>query len=365
MSNVPSTANPESKEQPTNQAKEKGQGSRQKQLGTLLLKLRAFIALILIIIIFSFLSPNFLTPGDIVISIEHASIYAILAIGMSFTILTGGIDLSVGSIVGLAGMIAGSLIYQGLSLPMFGVIVYFNAWVVVLITLIAGLLIGLINGWVITRFNVVPFITTLGMLYVARGFALLISNGATFPNLSGDPSLGNTGFPFLGSGLVLGIPAPIWLMAITGIIAAFVATKTPIGRRVYAVGGNQRAAELAGIRVNRIKLIVYTISGFCAALVGLIIASQLQAAQPETGNTYELTAIAAVVLGGTSLFGGRGSIGGSIIGAFVISVLGDGMVLIGVSEFWQMVVKGVVIVLAVVIDQLQVRVQRRAAQAKV
>ncbi|MBV9231460.1 MAG: ABC transporter permease [Chloroflexi bacterium] len=362
---MPSTARPELSEKPVSQPGEKGQRSRQKQLGTLLLRLRAFIALILIIVIFAFLSPNFLTPGDIVISIDHASIYAILAIGMSFTILTGGIDLSVGSMVGLAGMIAGSLIYQGLVLPMFGVIVYFNPWIIISITLIIGILIGLINGWVITRFNVVPFIATLGMLYVARGLALLTSNGATFPNLGGDPSLGNTGFPFLGSGQILGIPTPIWLMAVTGLIAAFVATRTPFGRRVYAVGGNQRAAELAGIRVNRIKLIVYAISGFCAALVGLIIASQLQAAQPDAGNTYELTAIAAVVLGGTSLFGGRGSIGGSIIGAFVISVLGDGMVLIGVSEFWQMVVKGVVIVLAVVIDQVQLRLQRRASLAKV
>ncbi len=364
MSKLSSTPRPNLKEESTSQSGEKGQGSRWKRLGGLLLQLRAFIALFLIIIIFSFLSPNFLTPGDIVISIEHASIYALLAIGMSFTILTGGIDLSVGSIVGLAGMIAGSLIYQGLALPMFGVIVYFNIWIVILITLIIGMLIGMVNGWVITRFNVVPFIATLGMLYVARGFALLTSNGATFPDLQGDPSLGNTGFLFLGSGQILGIPLPIWLMAVAGLIAAFVAARTPFGRRVYAVGGNPKAAILTGIRVNRIKLFVYAISGFCAALVGLIIASQLQAAQPDAGNTYELTAIAAVVLGGTSLFGGRGSIGGSIIGAFVISVLGDGMVLIGVSEFWQMIVKGVVIILAVAIDQIQVRLQKRPSLAQ-
>jgi erythritol transport system permease protein len=364
MSNLLSTIRPKPKEKTASLSGGKEQGTRWKRLGALLLRLRAFIALFLIVIIFSVLSPNFLTSGDIVISIEHASIYAILAIGMSFTILTGGIDLSVGSIVGLAGMIAGGLLYQGLVLPMFGVIVYFNVWVVILITLIIGILIGLVNGWVITRFNVVPFIATLGMLYIARGLALLTSNGATFPNLAGDPHLGNTGFPSLGSGLILGIPLPIWLMVATGIIATFIATRTPFGRRVYAVGGNPRAAMLTGIRVDRIKLFVYAISGFCAALVGLIIASQLQAAQPDTGNTYELTAIAAVVLGGTSLFGGRGSIGGSIIGAFVISVLGDGMVLIGVSEFWQMIVKGVVIILAVVIDQIQVRLQRRSSLAQ-
>lgn len=359
MRNLSSTAGSEAKEkQPVNAT---GQVPRRNQVGALLLRLRAFIALVAIIIIFSLLSPSFLTPNDITILIDHAAIYAILTIGVAFTILTGGIDLSVGSIAGLAGMIAGSMIAQGLVLPMFGVIIYFNVWIVILITLIIGVLVGLLSGWVITRFRVVPFIATLGMLYAARGFAMLTSNGATFTNLGGDPTLGNTGFPFLGSGQILGIPMPIWLMAITGLIATFVATRTPFGRRVYAVGGNQRAAELAGIRVNRVKLIVYAISGFCAALVGLIIASQLQAAQPNAGNTYELTAIAGVVLGGTSLSGGRGSIGGSIIGAFVISILGDGMVLVGVSEFWQMVVKGLVIVLAVVIDQIQVRGQRKRA----
>jgi erythritol transport system permease protein len=367
MKNTPSTLKPGPNEEPAQREERRDRVAawfQPGQPGSLLLYLRAFIALALIIVIFSFLSPNFLTLSDVIIMTDHASIYAILATGMAFTVLTGGIDLSVGSIVGLIGMVAGSLIAQGLILPMFGVIVYFNIWVVILITLIIGVLVGLVNGWVITRFNVVPFVATLGMLYVARGLALLTSNGATFPNLVGDPTLGNTGFPFLGSGQILGLPMPIWLMIVIGLIASFVATRTPFGRRVYAVGGNQRAAELSGIRVNQVKLIVYAISGFCAALAGLIIASQLQASQPEAGNTYELTAIAAVVLGGTSLFGGRGSIGGSIIGAFVISVLGDGLVLIGVSEFWQMVVKGVVIVLAVIIDQLQVRLQRRAALAR-
>jgi erythritol transport system permease protein len=228
-----------------------------------------------------------------------------------------------------------------------------------LMTLIIGIIAGAINGWVITRFNVAPFIATLGMLYVARGFALLSSNGETFPNLVGSPDLGNTGFPFLGTGNILFIPMPIWVMIIFGIVAAFIATKTPFGRRVYAIGGNERAAGLSGVRVKRVKLMVYIISGFCAAMTGLIIASQLQAAQPAAGTSYELNAIAAVVLGGTSLSGGRGSIGGCILGAFVIGVLSDGLVLIGVSEFWQMVIKGLVIVLAVIVDQLQQRIQKQ------
>jgi erythritol transport system permease protein len=334
--------------------------ARRVSLASILLRLRAYIALILLVIIFSTLSPAFLTPSTLFILASHVALNAILGLGMTFVILTGGIDLSVGSIVGLSAMIAGGLLVQGLVLPMFGIIVYFNVWLVMLIALAAGVLVGAINGWIITRFNVAPFIATLGMLYVARGVALLRSNGATFPNLVGSPELGNTGFPILGTGTLLGIQIPIWLMVIFGAAAIFIGYKTPFGRQIFAIGGNERAAELAGVRVRRVKLFVYMISGFCAAMVGLIIASQLTAAHPATGETFELNAIAAVVLGGTSLSGGRGTIGGTILGAFVIGVLNDGMVLLGVSEFWQMVIKGVVIVLAVVVDQLQQNLQRRA-----
>ncbi|QQS46267.1 MAG: ABC transporter permease [Acidobacteriota bacterium] len=323
-----------------------------------LFKLRALIALVLLIVIFSTLSPAFLTTGNLVILAKHVAINAILAVGMTYVILTGGIDLSVGSVVGLAAMIAGGLINQGLVLPIFGVVVYFNVWIIILLTLLAGVLVGGVNGLVITRFRVAPFIATLGMMYVARGFALLRSNGATFPNLVGEAELGNTGFQLLGSGSFIGIPVPIWLMIVFGVAGVFIANKTPFGRRVFAIGGNERAAELSGIRVNRIKLSVYMISGFCAAMTGLIIASQLLAAHPATGETFELNAIAAVVLGGTSLSGGRGGVGGTIIGAFVIGVLSDGLVLLGVSEFWQIVIKGLVIILAVVVDQLQQRLQR-------
>jgi erythritol transport system permease protein len=323
-----------------------------------LFKLRALIALVLLIVVFSALSPAFLTTGNLLILAKHVAINAILAIGMTYVILTGGIDLSVGSVVGLAAMIAGGLINQGLVLPMFGVVVYFNVWIIILLTLLAGVLIGGVNGWLITRFRVAPFIATLGMMYVARGFALLRSNGGTFPNLVGDAELGNTGFQLLGSGSFIGIPVPIWLMVVFGAVGVSIANKTPFGRWVFAIGGNERAAELSGIRVNRIKLLVYMISGFCAAMTGLIIASQLLAAHPATGEAFELNAIAAVVLGGTSLSGGRGGVGGTIIGAFVIGVLSDGLVLLGVSEFWQIVIKGIVIILAVVVDQIQQRLQR-------
>jgi len=198
---------------------------------------------------------------------------------------------------------------------------------------------------------------------VARGAALLMSNGATFPNLAGSPDLGNIGLLSLGSGTLLGLPVPIWLMLAFAGIGVLLAERTPFGRRVYAVGGNERAAELSGVRVPQIKFAVYVISGICAAVVGLVIAAQLAAAHPATGETFELNAIAAVVLGGTSLMGGRGSVGGTIIGAFVIGVLADGLILLGVSEFWQIVIKGMVIVLAVILDQMQQQYMRRAAAA--
>lgn len=329
----------------------------------ILLRGRAFIALILVLIVFTLIAPNFLAAANIEIMAKHVAINAILGIGMTFVILTGGIDLSVGSIVGLCAMIAGMLINQGIVLPALGVIVYPHTWLILFIALVAGILMGGISGFIITRFNVAPFIATLGMLYVARGMALLINNGYTFPNLVGRVELGNTGFPELGAGSFV-VNYSIWIMLLFALVAAFVAQRTPFGRQVYAIGGNERAAELSGVKVKRVKLLVYMISGFCAAVVGLIIASQLVAAHPATGQFFELNAIAAVVLGGTSLSGGRGSIGGTIIGAFVIGVLGDGLVMVGVSSFWQQVIKGVVIVLAVIIDQVQARMQTRIALQK-
>ena len=320
-----------------------------------LFRLRALIVLIALAAAFAAMSPAFLTAGNLTILVKHVAINAILAVGMTFVILSGGIDLSVGSVAGLAGIVAGGLIHSGLALRSFGVVVYLHTWLVIAVALAAGALVGAINGLLISTLRVAPFIATLGTLYVARGAALLISGGATFPNLTGQPDLGNTGFLSLGSGLV-----PIWLMLSFAAAGLLVAERTPFGRRVYAVGGNERAAELSGVRVPRIKFAVYVISGVCAAMVGLIIAAQLAAAHPATGETFELNAIAAVVLGGTSLMGGRGSVGGTIVGAFVIGVLADGLILLGVSEFWQIVIKGLVIVLAVILDQLQQRFTKEA-----
>ena len=329
-------------------------------IGLLLLQLRTFIALIVVLVFFGIAAPNFASVPNIILISKQVALNAILSLGMTFVILTGGIDLSVGSIVGLSGMVAGALLLYGVDTHT-GWTIFFSVPEVCVIVLAFGALLGAVNGWLITRLNVAPFIATLGMLYVARGAALLSSNGDTFSNLVGQARLGTRGFPFLGEGTILGLPVVIWFMILLGLACAYVASRTPLGRQVYAVGGNERAAGLSGVRVNRVKMSVYMFSGFCAALVGLVIASELVAAQPATGETFELTAIAAVVLGGTSMSGGRGTIGGTIVGAFVIGILSEGLVMMGVSTFWQIVVKGLVIVLAVVIDQTQRRMQSRAA----
>jgi erythritol transport system permease protein len=329
----------------------------------LVLRLRTFVALLLVLAYFSVMAPNFLSAANAVIVSKHVALNAFLAIGMTFVIITGGIDLSVGSIVGLCAMVAGWLVLNGVDLGI-GYTVWFNTWEIVGITLLVGIGVGLINGILITRLNVAPFIATLGTLYIARGAALLSSDGRTFPNLSGTEEMGTTSFPFIGTGNLLGLPVMIWLLVAVALGAHYVSRRTPLGRHIYAVGGNERGAALSGVKVNRVKLFVYMFSGFCAALVGIIIASQLQASHPATGETFELNAIAAAVLGGTSMSGGRGRIFGTIIGAFVIGILSDGLIMMGVSSFWQTVIKGVVIVLAVVIDQAQSRLQARVALAQ-
>ncbi|PYE25833.1 erythritol ABC transporter membrane protein [Rhizobium sp. PP-F2F-G20b] len=325
-----------------------------------LMKLRTFIALFAVIAFFSAFAPNFLSTANIILMSKHVALNAFLAMGMTFVIITGGIDLSVGSIVGLCGMVAGGLILNGIDLQI-GYTIYFNIVEVCLITLAVGILIGAVNGLLITRLNVAPFIATLGTLYVARGLALLSSDGQTFPNLIGKPELATTGFGFLGSGRIIGLPVSIWILIVVALAAAYFARYVPLGRQIFAVGGNERAARMSGIRVNRVKMFVYMFSGFCAAIVGIVISSELMAAHPATGNSFELNAIAAAVLGGTSMSGGRGTIGGTIIGAFVIGILSDGLVMMGVSSFWQMVIKGIVIIVAVVVDQAQRRLQQQVA----
>ena len=327
----------------------------------LLLKLRTFIALFLILGFFTFTVSGFLATESILIMLKHISINAFLALGITFVIITAGIDLSIGATLGLCGMFAGWMITHGIVLPMFGIAIFPSVWVIVPAVLVLGGLIGAVNGWIITRYNVAPFICTLGTMYIVRGAAMLLSNGETFPGLDGNPRLGNTGFDFIGSGSLLGVPYCIWLMFVLALIIAYIARRLPFGRHVYAIGDNERAAELSGIKVKQVKIWVYTISGLCAAVAGIVVTSQLVASHPATGTSFEMNAIAAVVLGGTSLAGGRGTIVGTLIGSFVIGILADGLVMMGVSEFWQMVIKGMVIIVAVIIDQMQNRMQHKAA----
>ena len=326
----------------------------------LLLKARTFIALILVFVFFAANAPNFLSTANMVIMSKHVALNAFLAIGMTFVIVSGGIDLSVGSIVGLCGMVAGYLVLNGIDLGL-GWSIQFNTLEICLLVILVGVFIGAINGFLLTKLNVAPFIATLGTLYVARGAAMLSSDGRTFPNLNGSAEYGSDSFRWIGAGEIFGIPVSICMLIVVGLLAAYIAGRTPLGRYIYAVGGNERAAGLSGISVNLTQYFVDIFSGFCAALVGLIISSQLVAAHPATGDTFELNAIAAAVLGGTSMSGGRGRIGGTIIGAFVIGVLSDGLVMMGVSSFWQTVIKGLVIIAAVVIDQAQQKVQARVA----
>jgi erythritol transport system permease protein len=323
-------------------------------IGRLLLEGRAFFALILIIIVFSFLSPNYFTTSNLLVMASHVALFAILSIGMLLVILNGGIDLSVGSTLGLTGVVAGALM-QGVTIPPLGATLYPKVWVVAVLVCVLGALIGAINGVLIARLKVPAFVATLGVMYMVRGIALLMTNGLTYNNLGGNPALGNTGFDWLGFNNILGIPIGVIVMAVIAVIGILTLRRSAFGRWVYASGGNERAAELSGVPVKAVKVSVYVISGLCAAVVGLILSSQLTSAGPTAGTTYELTAIAAVVIGGAALTGGRGTIRGTLLGAFVIGFLSDGLVIIGISSYWQTVFTGAVIVLAVLLNAVQYR----------
>jgi len=330
----------------------------------LLLEGRAFFALIAIIVVFSLLSPHYFSLANFLIMASHVAIYGILAIGMLLVILNGGIDLSVGSTLGLAGCVAGFLM-QGVQIDSFGVILYPPVWAVALLTCVLGAFVGLVNGVLIAWFKVPAFVASLGVLYVARGVALLMTNGLTFNNLGGRPELGNTGFNWLGFNRLgftreWSVPIGVVVLATLAILAGLMLSRTAFGRWLYASGGNERAAELSGVPVKRVQITVYVLSGICAAIAGLVLSSQLTSAGPTAGTTYELTAIAAVVIGGAALTGGRGTIRGTMLGAFVIGFLSDGLVIIGVSSYWQTVFTGAVIVLAVLLNSIQYKPKARA-----
>ncbi len=334
------------------------------ELGRLLLEGRAFFALIAIVVVFSMLSPYYLSVSNFLTMASHVAIYGILAVGMLLVILNGGIDLSVGSTLGLAGVIAGFLM-QGVAVRPLGVMLYPSVWVVVVLTCAFGALVGLINGVLVARFKVPAFVATLGVMYMVRGVALLMTNGLTYNNLGGSAALGNTGFDWLGFNRLLGAPIGVVVLAVVGVAGGITLNRTAFGRWLYASGGNERAAELSGVPVRTVQVSVYMISGICAAVAGLILSSQLTSAGPTAGTSYELTAIAAVVIGGAALTGGRGNVRGTLLGAFVIGFLSDGLVIIGISSYWQTVFTGAAIVLAVLLNAVQYRRRVKRPRANV
>lgn len=311
-------------------------------------KFQSLFALGLMVVALSLLSDNFLTADNGWNILRQISVNLCLSIGMTLVILSGGIDLSVGAILGLAGAVAAGLLKNGLALAGLDARLEFTVTGAIVAGVVVGGAAGWFNGFAITRFRLPPFVATLGMLSIARGLTMLWTGG--FPVTS----LGST-FGFLGTGAILGMPMPVWIMLALVAVFVVVTQRTRFGRHVYAVGGNERAARLTGLNVPRIKLAVYTLAGALAGVAGLIVTARLDSAQPNAGLGYELDSIAAVVIGGTSLSGGRGSIGGTVLGCLIIGVLNNGLFLLNVSPFWQQVIKGGVILLAVAIDKMNAR----------
>lgn len=314
------------------QEEKKVRNSNTKEL---LQKFGPLLALLLIVIVITIINPSFMTTTNILNVLRQVSISALIAFGMTFVILTGGIDLSVGSTLALTGAFAATMLASGM-----------DPVLAMLLTLIGGAILGAINGVIIAKGNVAPFIATLATMTIYRGLTLVYTDGRPVSGLGDSIS-----FQMLGKGYFFGIPVPVVTMLIAFFALWFVLTKTTFGRRVYAVGGNEGASRLSGINTNRVKVMIYSLTGMLAALSALILTSRLNSAQPTAGTSYELDAIAAVVLGGTSLTGGKGWIFGTLVGALIIGVLNNGLNLIGVSSFWQQVVKGAVILIAVLIDR--------------
>jgi ribose transport system permease protein len=294
--------------------------------------------LLLICVVFALGSSEFLTASNLLNVALQTSIIAIVAIGMTFVIFTAGIDLSVGSMMALCGAIAAGLaVRQGM-----------DTYLSISIGLGIGLFLGAVNGLMIVKGGIPPFVATLSMLAIARGLTLVYTEGRPIAGL-------DERFIYWGTGQVMGIPLPVIIMVVIAVVAHIVTRYTPFGLHVYSTGGNEETTRLAGISPDRIKLAVYIISGFLAALGGILLTARLWSAQPNAAVGWELDAIAAPVLGGTSLFGGVGSIGGTVIGAFIIGVLSNGLNLMGVPSYYQQVIKGLVFILAVTVDLINKR----------
>ena len=291
-----------------------------------------FISLVAICIVTGIVNPIFFNFDNIVDVLRSTSFTLIAAVGMTFVLISAGLDLSVGSVVGLSGIVTGwALVAEWPILP------------AILLGVVSGMIVGVINGAIIVRFRIPPLIVTLGTMYIARGFVYVISQGRPFYPFP-------DAFKFLGQGYILRVPVAVYVALVVSVSAHWVLRNTVFGRSVFALGGNEEASRTAGIPTKKVKLGIYAISGFAASLTGILMASRLSSAQAAAGNGLEMTIIASVIIGGTSLFGGAGSILGTAIGAGIMSVLTNAMVLMRVSVFWQKIVVGVIIIVAVGID---------------
>lgn len=307
-------------------------------------QLQSLIALFFMCLILALMTDNFMSTDNFWNVLRQISVNVCISVGMTLVILTAGIDLSVGSILAFCGAVAAGLLKYGISIPSANTFIGFTVLGAVIGGILIGAALGFVNGYAVTKFKVPSFVATLAMLTMARGFTMLWTGGHPITGL-GD------GFGFMGTGWFLGIPMPVWISGLVVGLAIILTKKTRFGRYIYAIGGNEDAARLSGIPVRRIKIWVYSLAGGLAAIGGLLVTARLDSAQPNAGMSYELDAIAAVVIGGSSLSGGRGTILGTVLGALIIGVLNNGLVLLDVSPFWQQVVKGMVILLAVIIDK--------------
>ena len=301
----------------------------------MLKKSGSVIGLVILFAVISSLNSSFIDPSNLKNLLRQVSINALISFGMTFVILTGGIDLSVGSILALSSVLMGSFIKSGNN-PIVGIV----------LACVMGAVLGAVNGLVITKGKVAPFIATLATMTIIRGFTLVYTNGNPISSLTESEA-----FHSFGQGFFMGLPVPAIMMLLMFAVSYFILHKTTLGRKTYAVGGNEKVSFIAGIKIDRIKIFAYTITGFLCGMAGAILTSRLNSAQPTAGTGYELDAIAAVVLGGTSLSGGKGRIVGTIIGALIIGTLNNGLNILNVSSFYQQVGKGIVILLAVLMDR--------------
>lgn len=306
------------------------------KLGKFLLEQRSILALSVLIGIVSAINPDFFTIDNILNILRQTSVNAIIAVGMTFVILIAGIDLSVGSVLALTGAVAASLVSNELSVLL-----------VIPAVLFIGTLLGGISGVIIAKGKVQAFIATLVTMTLLRGVTMVYTDGRPISTGFSDTA---DQFSYLGTGYLFGVPVPIWLMAVVFAAAWYILKHTRVGRYIYALGGNEAATRLSGINVDKIKVFVFAVSGFLSALAGLIVTSRLSSAQPTAGVSYELDAIAAVVVGGTSLMGGKGRVMGTLIGALIIGFLNNALNLLDISSYYQMIAKALVILIAVLAD---------------